>query len=63
MKKITKASQIDLDESYLIFIGYHYSPSGFGIGVLNLANCFEMQGNGEQYPFTDDLIVFTLPKV
>jgi hypothetical protein len=61
MKKIKSQKQLEIDESYLVFVGYHYSPSGFDIGTFNLGGNFEMQANGDRIPFTEQLEVFTLP--
>lgn len=62
MQEIKNFNQLKIDESYLIFLGYDYSSSGFDIGTLNLSGRFEMQGSGSEIPFTPRLQVFTLPE-
>lgn len=51
-----------IDESYLIFVGYDYSPSGYDIGCFNLSGCFELQGNGSHLDNNDSIVIYELPK-
>ena len=60
MKQIKSRNELQIDENYLLFEGYNYSPSGFSIGNYNLSGYFDIQDNRLPKEFKD-VIVFTLP--
>lgn len=62
MKKIKNLSQLDFDESYLVFVGYDYSPSGFVIAVFK-HEYFEVISTSDRIDCNDDLQIFTLPDI
>lgn len=59
MKKIKK---LEGNESYLVFLGYDYSPSGFDICRLSYdKKSFETQSNGSEISYDNEMEVFELP--
>ena len=60
MQQLKSRNELEIDENYLLFVGYNYSASGFMIGNYNLSGYFEIQNNRLPKEFKD-VIVFTLP--
>jgi hypothetical protein len=63
MKKIKNLKELQIDESYVVFVGYDYSPSGFDIGTFNLAGEFELQGNWDRIGAYECKYIYSLPPI
>jgi hypothetical protein len=42
-----KREKLKLDECYLVFMGYDWSPSGYDIGNYELSGILRSQSNGD----------------
>lgn len=64
MKKMKNNSidEFEEGESYLVFMGFEYSSSGFDIALYLCNETFELQSNGEELEWTDRIEFYKLPK-
>lgn len=63
MKKVKSLNDLQIDESYVVFVGFDYSPSGFDIGTFNLSGEFELQGNGDSIGAYKCKAIYSLPPI
>lgn len=62
VKRINKFNDLEVDKSYIVFVGYSCSPSGFDIGTFNLGGYFEMQTKALPWMWEEDMLIYELPK-
>jgi hypothetical protein len=63
LKLIKSIKELETDESYLVWMGYDYSPSGWDIGTANLRGVLELQANSQDVVWTEESKVYKLPTV
>lgn len=62
MKEIKRISEMHEYESYLVFIGFEYSPSGYDIATFTFERKLRLQGNGAEINFEACKKIYSLPE-